>query len=250
MLFRTYPTGFAPVSCTIWKVARATSVAPTFFSFIKFGSQEGGDFIDVGINCNNLIKIIVKKAKSYYGMKKYKARQSTCFVSIGTGQKDLIQLYKAAFMFWFKDRSGLFIAPALDKIVIDCENTHDEVLFTYLENNVQNIYYRFNVVQGMQQIVLDEWAKKNDIKTYTDKYLRFNQTERELLDCVDRLLIFSQIVSEAEDFRDTDEREHPNSQRLRITQAGSTFQGSNLVHGGTQLQGNFIGSEQLFSSRH
>ena len=167
-------------------------------------------------------------------MKKYKARQPTCLVSIGTGQKNLIQLHKAASMFWFKDRSGLSIAQTLGEIVTDCENTHDEVLLTYLENNVKDVYYRFNVVQGMQQIVLDEWAKKNEIKTYTDKYLRLNQIERELLDRVDRLLSPPQTIPEIEE--NTDEREHLSPQRLRITQGGSTFQGGNLVHGGSQFQ--------------
>ena len=84
-------------------------------------------------------------------------------------------------MFWFKDRSGLSIAPVLGEIVTDCENTHDEVLLSYLEDNIRDLYYRFNVPQGIQQIMLEEWAKKDDIKIYTDKYLRLNQTEQELL---------------------------------------------------------------------
>ena len=51
---------------------------------------------------------------------------------IGTGQKDLFQLSKAASMFWFKDRSGLSMAPVLGEIVTDCESTHDEVLLSFL----------------------------------------------------------------------------------------------------------------------
>ena len=250
VLLRTYRTGSAPVSCAIWEAARATSAAPTFFPPIKFGSQSGGDFIDAGVGCNNPTKILVKEAKSYYRMKSYKATQPTCLVSIGTGQKDLIQLRKAASMFWFKDRSGLSIAPVLGEIVTDCENTHDEVLLSYLEDNTRDLYYRFNVPQGMQQIMLDEWAKKDDVKTYTDKYLRLNQTEQELLDCVKRLHQSPQIISDFEEPRNRDEGEHLSPQCLRITQGGSSFQGSNIVYGGSQLQGNFIGSEQAFSSRY
>ncbi|CAF9942900.1 hypothetical protein IMSHALPRED_005686 [Imshaugia aleurites] len=246
VLLRTYRTGSAPVSCSIWEAARATSAAPTFFPSIKFGSQAGGDFIDAGVGCNNPTKVLVNEAKSYYRMKSYKATQPTCLVSIGTGQKDLIQLHRAASMFWFKDRSGLSLAPALGAIVTDCENTHDEVLLSYLENNARDQYYRFNVPQGMQQVMLDEWAKKDDIKTYTDKYLRLNQTEQELLDCVKRLRPSSQIITETEGPRNQDEREQLSPQRLQIIQGGSNFQGSNLVYGGSQFQGNFIGSEQGF----
>ena len=156
VLLRTYQTGSAPVSCSIWEAARATSAAPTFFPPIKFGSQPGGDFIDAGVGYNNPTKILVKEAKSYYRIKSYKATQPTCLVSIGTGQKDLIQLYKVASIFWFKDRSGLSIAPVLGEIVTDCENTHDEVLLSYLEDNARDLYYRFNTPQGIQQIILDE----------------------------------------------------------------------------------------------
>ncbi len=41
VLLRTYQTGSAPVSCSIWEAARATSAAPAFFPPIKFGSQTG-----------------------------------------------------------------------------------------------------------------------------------------------------------------------------------------------------------------
>ncbi|KAI9715702.1 MAG: hypothetical protein M1812_005854 [Candelaria pacifica] len=242
VLLRTYQTGSAPVSCSIWEVARATSAAPTFFPPIKFSSQTGGDFIDAGVGCNNPTKVLVKEAKSYYRMKSYKATQPTCLISIGIGQKDLIQLHRAASIFWFKDRSGLSIAPILGEIVTDCENTHDEVLLSYLENNATDLYFRFNVPQGMQQIMLDEWAKKDDIKTYTDKYLRLNQTEQELLNCVKHLHPSSQTITETEGPQDQDVRGRLSPQRLQITQGGSSFQGSNLVYSGSQFQGNFIGS--------
>ena len=97
--------------------------------------------------------------------------------------------------------------------------------------------------------MLDEWAKKEDIKTHIDKYLRMNQTEQEILDCVKRLYQSPRIISEVEEPRNRDEREHLSPQCLRITQGGSSFQGSNIVYGGSQFQGNFIGSEQAFSSR-
>lgn len=149
-------------------------------------------------------------------------------------------------MFWFKDRSGLFIASILDKIVTNCENIHDKIFFLHLENNAKNQYYRFNVPQNMQQIMLDEWTKKDDIKIYADKYLKLNQTEQKLVDCVKRLRPSFQIIVETEGPRNQDRGEQQSPQRLQITQGGSNFQGSNLVYDGSQLQGNFIGSELGF----
>ena len=94
--------------------------------------------------------------------------------------------------------------------------------------------------------MLDEWAKKDDIKTYTDKYLRLNQTEQELVDCVKRLRPSFQIIAETKGPRSQDQGEQQSPQRLQITQGGSNFQGFNLIYGGSQLQGNFIGSELGF----
>ena len=88
---------------------------------------------------------------------------------------------------------------------MDYENTHDEVLLSYLKDNARDPYYRFNVPQGMQQIVLDKWAKKDDMKTYTDKYLRLNQTEQELLDCVKHLRPSPQVIPEIKEPRNRDE---------------------------------------------
>jgi hypothetical protein len=77
-------------------------------------------------------------------------------------------------VFWLKDRTGLSIAPILREIVTDCENTYDEVTLSFIEDRATNLYYRFNVSQGLQELVLDEWEKANDIRTYTDKYMRLN----------------------------------------------------------------------------
>ena len=68
-------------------------------------------------------------------------------------------------------------------------------------------YYQFNVPHGMQQVMLDEWMKRDDIKTYTDEYLSLNQTEQELSDCVKRLRPSSQIIIETQGSRNQNKRE-------------------------------------------
>ncbi|KAI8930734.1 hypothetical protein NX059_012342 [Plenodomus lindquistii] len=136
-----------------------TSAAPTFFPSLKFQENTGGEFIDAGVGCNNPTKALIKEAKCYYRLKRYNVSKPTCIFSIGTGQKDLIQLHKAASVFWFKDRTGLGIAPVLGDIVTDCENTHDDVTLSCIEENTADRYFRFNVPQGMQNIVLDELGK-------------------------------------------------------------------------------------------
>jgi tetratricopeptide (TPR) repeat protein len=184
VLLSTYSTNSAHINCTIWEAARATSAEPIFFPPIKLADHAGGDFMDTGVGFNNPTKILVKEAKSYYRLKGYSASQPTCLVSIGTGQKDPTQTQRAASLFWFKDRGGMSISPVLEEIFTDCENTHDEVTQSCVEDDATDIYFRFNVLQGMQNIVLDEWTKPNDIRTYTDKYMRLNQTSHEISECI------------------------------------------------------------------
>ncbi|KAI9686759.1 MAG: hypothetical protein M1822_002818 [Bathelium mastoideum] len=239
VLLRTYETGSASINCQIWEAARATSAAPTFFPPIKFQERTGNEFIDAAIGCNNPTKELIKEAKSYYRLKGYNLSKPTCIVSIGTGQKDLIQLHKAASVFWFKDRTGLSIAPVLANIVTDCENTHDEVALSCIEEHLTNRYFRFNAPQGMQNIVLDEWEKLDDIRTYTDKYMRLNQTENELLRCVALLRCMAENEGCNEDIRDGQPGRLGHSVS-RITQGGSSF-GDTIVTGGASYQGHFAG---------
>ena len=207
--------------------------------------SDGGHYIDAGLGCNNPTKVLVTEAKSYYRMKRYKAMQPTCLVSIDTGQKDLIQLEKAAFVFWLKDRSGLSIARVLSQIATDCENTHDEVFSHHYENDTSDSYHRLNVPQGMQEIVLDEWRKTDDIKTYTDKYLRLSQTNKELQDCVDQLCKPPQNPSEIKKSQVKDVQQQLHTRPLQIEQGGSSFNGTNTVYG-SQFQGNFAVFQRPF----
>lgn len=181
----------------------------------------------------------MKEAKAYYRLKGYPAIRPTCLVSIGTGQKDLIQLHEAASLFWFKDRTGLSIAPALAEIATDCENAHDEVTLSALDDNTAHLYYRFNVPQGMQRIALDEWKKADDIRTYTDKYMRMNETEHRLFECVK--LLNSEVQGPQTNRAEESTGSHqPNSQTLFLTQGGSSY-GPTNVSGGNAFQGNFAG---------
>lgn len=235
VLLRTYQSGSAPIQCTIWEAARATSAAPTFFPPVTLRNYHGSQFVDAGVGCNNPTRIIVKEAKAYYRTKGYKATRPTCVVSIGTDQNDLIQLHDAASMFWFKDRSGLSIAPVLGNIVTDCENTHNEMTLSCLDDKAADTYYRFNVPQGMQQIVLDEWDKAMDIRTYTSYYLRLNQTEHDVRECIKLLR-----QKDEEDVKEQGPKTRSDPRILRITPGGNDFGGHYDVRGGVQFQGNFV----------
>lgn len=219
------------------------STAPTFFLLIQFSKHDSSEFIDARVSCNNSTKILIKKAKSYYYLKGYTATRSTCLVSIETEQKDLIQLYKAASAFQFRDRTGLSIALMLEDIVTNCENTYNEVTLSCLDDNAADVYYRFSMLQGLQQIVLDEQNKAREIRTYTDKYMRLNQTDYELLECVRRLQYTGQGNLQRGQLSQRTLNISVRPQVLTITQEGSTY-GNVDMRGESLIQGNVANFEQ------
>lgn len=96
-------------------------------------------------------------------------------------------------------------------------------------------YYRFNVPKEIQNPVLDEWAKADDIKTYTNKYMQLKRTEHELLECVKGLSSESDVPREPDITVIPDE---PGT--FHIQQEGSEFRGHNVTTAGSIFQGNFV----------
>ena len=97
------------------------------------------------------------------------------------------------------------------------------MLLTYIENNTKDLYYRFNVTKGMQQIMLDEWAKKDDIKIYTDSYLRLTQSEHEIPGCIECLFPSPRIVPDTQEPRVPNEQEHSRQLRTSQTEAAASL---------------------------
>lgn len=238
VLLRTYRTASAAVDCTIWEAARATSAAPTFFPPIAFLSQPGVYYIDAGIGCNNPTQTLLNEARLYSRLRRTPLTFPTCLLSIGTGQKDLIQLQEATPIFWFKDRVGLSIATALANIATDCEKTHDAIERACIDSGTTDRYFRFNVVKGLQKVVLDEWNKAAEIKSSTDAYLRSSQVDEELLGCAD---ILCAAPGQRNDRPAATGNSVDRTGMPRISQVGNVFKVSHVT-GGRVFQGNFAGN--------
>ena len=132
------------------------------------------------------------------------------------------------------------LAPVLTDIATDCERTHDELVLSCLNEQMADKYFRLNVPQGMQKIVLDEWQKAREIKTCTDAYLRLNQVENDLLRCIQ--LVRAPTIDVARSNRQLDRDDGPGAGGvLRITQGDYNQSGANQMRGGNAFQGNFAG---------
>jgi len=160
ILFRSYQSQETHSGCKIWEAARATSAAPTFFKSIEIGNKQ--PFIDGGLGCNNPSMLVLKEAQVVFP-----AQPIGCLVSIGTGQAEVISMKTSGF---FQHIVPTDVIDALKAIVIDCEATHEHMLFLFA--NSPSIYFRINVEQGMQGIRLSEWEKMANVEAHTMQYLR------------------------------------------------------------------------------
>ena len=161
MLFRTYQSHETHPDCKIWEAARATSAAPTFFKRIEIGRKQ--PFIDGGLGRNNPSLVVLDEAKAQFGAR----RHIGCFVSIGTGQTEVIKIKKPGL---FQQIIPTDVIDALKAITTDCETTHQEMLGRFA--NMPNTYFRLNVDQGMQGIELSEWEKLSKVEAHTAQYMR------------------------------------------------------------------------------
>ena len=161
VLFRTYQSHETHSNCKIWEAARATSAAPTFFKRIEIGRKQ--PFIDGGLGRNNPSLVVLDEARAQFGAR----RNIGCFVSIGTGQTEVINIKKPGL---FQQIIPTDVIDALKAITTDCETTHQEMLGRFA--NMPNTYFRLNVDQGMQGIELSEWEKLSKVEAHTAQYMR------------------------------------------------------------------------------
>lgn len=160
-----------PILCMIWEAARATSAALTFFVPIQI---DGTKYGDGATGWNNPTQEAIREVEL-----NWPNRQIGCIVSVGTGLSMPVQLNagtKANTGFLWKmahiASKGLeFKAEVLDycvKSLMNCERVHDEVAGN---RTLRGKYFRLNVPQGMGQIRLQDWKKKNTIMSLAQDYM-------------------------------------------------------------------------------
>jgi predicted acylesterase/phospholipase RssA len=179
--FRTYHVpGNALDDCTIWEAARATSAAPYFFKPIVIKNKHGVEtrYIDGGLRQNNPTDRLLREAEEVFP-----DRDVACIISLGTGQKRAIQLRKSPRI----PKIELYsIFKLLQKITTDCEEKHQEIAYRFRYRS-PNVYFRFNVEQGMQGLGLEEWTKLDRIHAFTRQYVQSPEADRRINAAVNSL---------------------------------------------------------------
>ncbi|QRV88367.1 patatin-like phospholipase protein [Ceratobasidium sp. AG-Ba] len=169
--FRTYHVvENASPECTIWQAARATSAAPSFFKpAIIEQDKLSARYLDGGAGFNNpTVQLLNEAAQRFPG------RPVCCILSLGTGHRDVIRLRPAG---GIPKLQLLKIVGVLKDIATDCEETHNLLARRFQDSDV---YHRFNVEQGLQEVGLEEWKRLSRVQAHTAAYTRRVQVNSDI----------------------------------------------------------------------
>lgn len=166
----------------IWKVARATSAAPSYFKAIEMSENDkNSKFIDGGFGANNPSEEVCQSVQQLSNDQPGAVSE---LVSIGTGKKN--------------ERGGKgFVLPLryarqAIKMATDSERVHRSMLRGSKQDGYQ--YSRFNVERGLEKIKLDTWKGKKGAKTLdcikrkTMEYLENGEVQRKVDEVAERLV--------------------------------------------------------------
>lgn len=162
---------------TILEAALATSAAPTYFSKVKI---EGSTYIDAALGSNNPTEQLEDEANDILCNRKNDlTTRVACFLSIGTGRMDLDSV---------SDRGIVRLVEALKKEATETERTHASVLRRWHTPGQESRYFRFNVEQGLNEVKLAEFNKRDAIQAGAFAYLLRHDVRDRLQCCVDNLM--------------------------------------------------------------
>ncbi|KAH6670455.1 acyl transferase/acyl hydrolase/lysophospholipase [Halenospora varia] len=183
--FRTYNIGDDLRECKIWEVARATSAATTFFPSISCG-RENIEYIDAGFGHNNPTEVLISEAAEEFAGDDF-----DCVLSIGTGLDGIVPV----------EKSRLSILNALIKMASNSQAVHRR-----LEDRLpEDLYFRFNVTQGLNDISLSDWEESSTISAHARNYLEEPHVRRAIIRCATKLLQDDQSLSTTYCFSDRGE---------------------------------------------
>jgi hypothetical protein len=158
--------------CKIWEACRATSAATTFFDPIKIGPFDQ-EFADGGVIYNNPVQLVNREAAATWPDR----IQGAVLISVGTGSAP-----GAAFQGNLKK-----IVEAMKSVVTQTERTANDFFLSQEAMVKDGRLFRFNVLQGLANVGLEEYKEKAKIADSTQTYLMNGETKQKLRLCVEKL---------------------------------------------------------------
>lgn len=159
----------------IWEAGRATSAASSFFDPITIGDF-GEGFVDGATGANNPVYEVWNEAQDMWPLGSLEERVQ-CLVSIGTGVPSLRP---------FTD-DLVSVGQSLLAIATETEKTAERFNRDKSALDDKGCYYRFNVLQGLEDIGLEDSTRKNAIIAATDRYVESQAVFKQMKACGNNL---------------------------------------------------------------
>lgn len=156
---------------TIWQAARATSAATSFFDSVEIGPY-GEKFLDGGTGANNPVNELWKEASDVWSKSDLES-QLRCLISIGTGEPKQQA---------FGDHPHEIVHTLL-KMATDTQRTAETFQQEHASLDREGRYFRFNVDRGLENVGLQESAKKDIIASSTRNYLSTQTVQNNIKRC-------------------------------------------------------------------
>ncbi|EIW77247.1 FabD lysophospholipase-like protein [Coniophora puteana RWD-64-598 SS2] len=151
------------------KAARATTAHPGHYKPITISDGVvNHEYVDAGMGSNNPCRVLLDEAASVYP-----TRSLGAVVSIGTGRAQTIGVPVDG----VRGRKFLpsDLLDVLRDVAADCERVSEEMEKHFL--HYPELYFRFNVMHGMQSISWDAWDRQSAVAAHTAQYMQIGDVD-------------------------------------------------------------------------
>ncbi|KAG9082952.1 hypothetical protein FRC06_004761, partial [Ceratobasidium sp. 370] len=157
--------------CAIWEVLCATMAHPELFKSVDIGeSPMCMSFVDGGLGCSNPTAHVLAEAK-----KIYPGSHLACVISLGAGHATTIQIPNSRPLQRVLPSKVLAV---MRDIAVDSERVAQEMATRFRQT--EDVYFRFNVNQGMQNVKMSEWEKLSEVAAHTSAYTSHSETTEKI----------------------------------------------------------------------
>ncbi|CUA74730.1 Kinesin light chain 1 [Rhizoctonia solani] len=173
VMFRSYAVSTNPgPNCTIREALHATMAHPELFKSIDIiDSSVLQSFVGGELGCSNpLMHVLIEVSRLYPG------RQVGSIISIGAGHTRTIQVPSPS---WWSRTQDVLV---MKDMAMDSERVAEEMAGRFQDTN--NVYFRFNVDQGMQNMKDGSWERLGEATQHAKAYLQKNRTGKSLEEAV------------------------------------------------------------------
>ncbi|CAE6541378.1 unnamed protein product [Rhizoctonia solani] len=169
VLFRSYTAIANPgPDCTICEALHATMAHPDLFKSITIvESSVPQSFVGGELGSSNPMAHVLSEVKRVYP-----DRQVGCVISIGSGHARTIQVPNPSR--WRRTQDVM----VMKDMATDSERVAEEMVARF--EGTENVYFRFNVDQGMQDMTSGSWERLGEAIQHTRVYLQKGEVNQKL----------------------------------------------------------------------